>query len=286
MMLLSFGHFWCAGKQVLSVCRPDSSCLVDDWCWCLMVRVWLIASVIVQIAYPLMSRSHRIDRFVAIDTSLRGVICAWRSELKGHDPSRKEKKTVGEWGKMNDRSGVEAAAVFGVGGAFIQFIHSLCKVNEHILAYTLIHKNANTKDNSFKFSQLHSFNNTFMDTHSVTCKCTHLKIQYTYFHTQIHIHSRSATHTHRWISACLRKDECETEVHVCYYFIIRSADAVRSHTHTLPACSDDCCGYYLYKLATAKYLRQTIAFQAAFSIQLRFVQTLMVRHESCDSSDS
>jgi len=48
----------------------------------------------------------------------------------------------------------------------------------------------------------------------------------------------------------------------------------RTHTHT--ACSDDDCGY-LYQLATAEYLRQTIAFQAAFSIQLRFVQTLMLR---------
>lgn len=54
-LLLSFRHFWCRGKvlkQSYSVCPLDRSCLVDDWCWCLMVRVWLIASVIVQIAYP------------------------------------------------------------------------------------------------------------------------------------------------------------------------------------------------------------------------------------------
>jgi len=45
-------------------------------------------------------------------------------------------------------------------------------------------------------------------------------------------HTHTHTHTHRWISACLHKGKCETEVHVCYYFIIRSADAVRSQTHS------------------------------------------------------
>lgn len=47
-------------------------------------------------------------------------------------------------------------------------------------------------------------------------------------------------HTHRWISACLCKGECETEVHVCYYFIIRSANAVRSQTHTI-VCAHTAC---------------------------------------------
>lgn len=53
-----------------------------------------------------------------------------------------------------------------------------------------------------------------------------------HFHTHIYIYSLPATHTHthRWSSACLRKAECETEVHVCYYFIIRSASVFRSHT--------------------------------------------------------
>lgn len=53
----------------------------------------------------------------------------------------------------------------------------------------------------------------------------------TFIHKYIFIHG--LRHTHRWISACLRKGECETEVHVCYYFIIRSANAVRSQTHTI-----------------------------------------------------
>lgn len=64
----------------------------------------------------------------------------------------------------------------------------------------------------------------------------HLSLTFIHKYTFIH----GLRHTHRWISACLRKGECETEVHVCYYFIIRSANAVRSQIHTI-VCAHTAC---------------------------------------------
>ncbi len=71
----------------VSVCPLDSSCLVHDWCWCLMVRVWLITSVIVQFVYPWCQGPIGLIAPLPWIRAFFSVICPWRSEFKGHNPS-------------------------------------------------------------------------------------------------------------------------------------------------------------------------------------------------------
>lgn len=115
-----FTLFWkCLGRKLtrfwsrVRVCPLDSSCLVDDWCWCLMVRVWLITSVIVQIAYPWCQGPIGLIAPLPWIRAFFSVICLWRSEFKGHNPSWKEKcgrVRKNEW-SICLSFGVEAAAV-------------------------------------------------------------------------------------------------------------------------------------------------------------------------------